>query len=316
VKTSIRNRRRQKVELVCDEPDLTPAAGLVTVAELDRVLGMVETIDEAVGSLARPKARGKPHTAGQVVVGFAEPQLAGGDFMVDIDTRRAGTAGAELRAVKKPPASTTVAALSQRFGGKGVVRLGRAVAELARRSFYVLPAEEQDRLRCLRPTLDVDPAEVECYGKKKTGFAWNYQGQWAGRPCSVLWAEAGLVLTAKLLRGNQDPRPPARRLIKKAVAVLPEGLGPPRSRAGSGFFDGKLAKVCLDLGGDYAVAVPRNKGFWKAVRAIAPLRGSKSDRALSTMPRIASQAVALECLRRANPQDRLAGILPRGSAQK
>lgn len=270
MKTSIRNRRRQKVELVCDDPGLTPAAGLVTVAELDRVLGMVETIDEAVGPLARPKARGKPYTAGQVVVGFAESQLAGGDFMVDIDTRRADTAGAELRAVRRPPASTTIAALSQRFGGKGVVRLGRAVAELARRSFYVMPAEEQDRLRCIRPTLDVDPTEVECYGKKKAGFAWNYQGQWAGRPCPVLWAEAGLVLAAKLLRGNQDPRPPARRLIKKAVAALPDGLGPPRFRFDSGFFDGKLAKVCLDLGGDYAMAVPRNKGFWKAVRAIAP----------------------------------------------
>lgn len=46
--TSIRNRRRQKVEFVCDDPNLTPAAGLVTVAELDRVLDMVGTIDEAV----------------------------------------------------------------------------------------------------------------------------------------------------------------------------------------------------------------------------------------------------------------------------
>ena len=183
MKTSIRNRRQQKVELVCDDPDLTPATGLMTVAELDRVLGMVEMIDEVVGPLARPKARGKPNTTGQVVVGFAESQLAGGDFMVDIDTRRVDTVGAELRAVKKPPASTTIAALPQRFGGKGVVRLGRAVAELAHRSFYVLSAEEQDRLRCLRPTLDVNPTEVECYGKKKTGFAWNYQGQWAGRPC-------------------------------------------------------------------------------------------------------------------------------------
>jgi len=204
-----------------------------------------------------------------VVVSFAESQLAGGDFMVDLDTRRADTAGAELRAVKMPPASTTIAYLAQRFGGKGVVRLGRAVAELARRSFYILLEEEQARLASLRSTLDVDPTEVECYGKKKAGFAWNYQGQWAGRPCPVVWAEGGVVLAGKLLRGNQDPRPPARRLVRKAVAVLPEGLGRPRARFDSGFFDGKLAKACLDLGADYAMAVPRNKGFWKAVQAIA-----------------------------------------------
>ena len=268
MKTSIRNRRRLKVELVCDDPNLTPAAGLVTVAELDRVLGMVATIDEAVGPLAKPGAKGRPYSAGEVVVSFAESQLAGGDFMVDVDARRADTAGAELRAVKNPPASTTIAALARRFGGKGVVHLGKAVAELAHRSFYTLPEQEQARLRCVRPTLDVDPTEVECYGKKKAGFAWNYQGQWAARPCPVLWAEGGVVLAGKLLRGNQDPRPPARRLLKKAVAALPEGLGRPRFRFDSGFFDGKLAKACLDLGADYAMAVPRNKGFWKAVQAV------------------------------------------------
>ena len=231
------------MELVCDDPNLTPAAGLVTVAELDRVLGMVETIDEAVGPLARPGARGKPYSAGEVVVSFAEPQLAGGDFMVDLDTRRAGTAGAELRAVKMPPASTTIAYLAQRFGGKGVVRLGRAAAELARRSFYILPEEEQARLASLRPTLDVDPTEVECYGKKRAGFACNYQGQWAGAelPGGVGRGRPGA--RGQVATRQPGPPPPARRLIKKAVAALPDGLGPPRSRFDSGFFDGKLAKV-------------------------------------------------------------------------
>lgn len=268
--TSIRKQRARKVEFACDDPSITPAVGLVTVAELDRVLGMVQTVDEAVGPLARPGARGKPYTAGQVVVSFAESQLAGGDFMVDVDSRRADTAGAELRAVKKPPASTTIAPLARRFGGKGVVRLGQAVAMLARRSFDILPEEEQRRLRAVRPTLDVDPTEVESYGHKKDGFAWNYQGQWAGRPCPVVWAEAGVVVAGKLLRGNQDPRPPARRLVKKAIAALPDSLGRPRFRFDSGFFDGKLARVCLDEGADYAMAVPRNKGFWKAVKSVAP----------------------------------------------
>ena len=174
-----------------------------------------------------------------------------------------------MRAVGCPPASTTVGTLARRFGGRGVVRLERAVSGLARRSFDILPEAEQVRLRSLRPTLDVDPTEVECYGKKKRGFAWNYQGQWAGRPCPVVWAEAGLVVAGKLLAGNQDPRPPARRLINKAIGALPEGLGRARFRFDSGFFDGKLARACLAAGADYAMAVPRNNGFWRAVRAIA-----------------------------------------------
>lgn len=268
MKKSIRGRSARRVEFVCDDPNLTSAAGLVTVAELDRVLGMVSTIDEMVGPLARPGARGCPYTAGDVVVGLAESQLAGGDFLVDIDTRRADSAGAQLRAVGCPPASTTVGTLARRFGGRGVVRLERAVSGLARRSFDILPEAEQVRLRSLRPTLDVDPTEVECYGKKKRGFAWNYQGQWAGRPCPVMWAEGGVAVAGKLLRGNQDPRPPARRMIKKAIRGLPAGLGRPRCRFDSGFFDAKLAKVCLGADADYAVAVPRNKAFWTAVRAV------------------------------------------------
>ena len=256
------------MELVCDEPNLTPAAGLVTVAELDRVLGVSATIDAMVGPLALAGARGRPYGAADVVVGWAESQLAGGDFMVDIDARRADAAGAALRAVANPPASTTAATLARRFGGKGLLRLERAVGMIARRSYSMLPEAERARLAALRPTLDVDPTEVECYGKKKRGFAWNYQGQWAARPCPVVWAEAGLVLTGKLLQGNQDPRPPARRLVYKALAALPDGLGRAKFRYDSGIFDGKLARVCLEAGADYAMAVPRNKGFWKAVRAI------------------------------------------------
>ena len=258
-----------RIELGCDDPNITPAVGLVTVAELDRVVGIRSRIDAVVGRLARPGARGRPYGAGDVVLGFAESQLAGGDFMVDVDSRRADSAGAQLRAVSMPPASTTIATLARRFAGKGLVRLALAVAGLVRAFFEILPEAERARLARIRPTLDVDPTEVETYGKRKEGFAWNYQGQWAGRPCPVVWAEAGLVLTAKLLQGNQDPRPPARRLVRKALAALPDGLGRARFRFDSGFFDHHLAEVCLDAGADYAMAVPRNQGFWTAVRAVA-----------------------------------------------
>lgn len=50
----------RRIEFRCDDPNLTPAAGLVTVAELDRVLGITAVIDEQVGSLYRPGARYRP----------------------------------------------------------------------------------------------------------------------------------------------------------------------------------------------------------------------------------------------------------------
>lgn len=262
-------RRPSPVEFLCDDPNLTPAAGLVTVAELDRVAGIAAQIDAAVGPLASPRARViRPYQASDVVLGFAESQLCGGDFMCDIDTRRADTAGAELRAVTKPPASTTAGSLAKRFSKSQLLRLDRAMGLLAGTFFDVLPERERFRLAAVRPTLDVDPTEVECYGKKKQGFAWNYQGQWAGRPMPIVWAEAGLTLTAKLLSGRQDPRLRAKRMLKKALAALPEGLGRPRFRFDSGFFSGPLADRCLELDCDYAIAVPHNHAFWKAVRAI------------------------------------------------
>jgi hypothetical protein len=249
-----------RIEFRCDDANITASVGLVTVAELDRVVGIRSRIDAVVGRLARPGARGRLYGAGDVVLGFAESQLAGGDFMVDVDSLRADSAGAQLRAVRMPPASTTIAALARRFGAKGIVRLAVAIGGLVTGFWGILPGPEQARLARVRPTLDVDPTEVETYGKRKEGIAWNYQGQWAGRPCPVVWAEAGMVLTAKVLRGNQDPRPPARRAIRKALACLPGGLGRPRFRFDSGFFDHRVAKVCLEAGAEPAMAVPRSTG--------------------------------------------------------
>lgn len=145
---------RSRIELRCDDENLTPAAGLVTVAELNRVVGISARIDHAVGRLAATRARGAPFGASDVVLGFAESQLAGGDFMVDIDSRRADTAGTPLRAVSRPPASTTAAALARRVCGKGVVRLARCLGGLATALFEILPESEARRIASVRPTID------------------------------------------------------------------------------------------------------------------------------------------------------------------
>ena len=53
------------MELICDEPSVTLAAGLMTVAELDRVLGISATIDLMVGPLALAGAKGRPYGAAE-----------------------------------------------------------------------------------------------------------------------------------------------------------------------------------------------------------------------------------------------------------
>ncbi len=44
--------------------------------------------------------------------------------------------------------------------------------------------DELDRVLGIR--FGVDPTEVETYGGDKRGFAWNYECQWARRPCPAV----------------------------------------------------------------------------------------------------------------------------------
>ena len=249
-----------------EDPALTPAAGMVLVAEVDRILGVVATIDAYVGSI---KARRQGLSAGELVLSMAETMLAGGDFMSDLDNQaRPDEAGASLRAVADAPASTTFIALARRFDDVAVGDLGCAVGVLVRRAFAALPEARRAALVAQRPTIDLDPTDIEVYGSKKEGVAYNYAGQRAGRAHPVVWAEAGVVLTAELGSGRDDPRPQAPSLIARAVAALPEGLGRPRVRADAGFFDRAVAEAAVANGCDFAIAAKRNTAVWRAARTV------------------------------------------------
>jgi hypothetical protein len=142
VSKRIRDRSGQRMDVMCEEPNLTATLGLVTVAELDWVLGISKTIDALVGPLAGPRARGaalpgrrRGGRPRRVAAGRLGPPGRSG-LPVGPGPRGSGrtrwrllhllhlhllhrststppgdTAGAELRAVARPPASTTVGAL-------------------------------------------------------------------------------------------------------------------------------------------------------------------------------------------------------------
>ena len=121
-------------------------------------------------------------------------------------------------ALFRPPASTTVGYLARRFGDKQLAGLENAVGILARRSFEVLAEGARSRLLACRPSIDLDPTDVEVYGRKKRGFAFNCAGQLTGRPHPAIFAEAGLVLAGDLGSGTNDCRPQAPSLIARAIA--------------------------------------------------------------------------------------------------
>jgi hypothetical protein len=247
------------------DPSLTSAAGVMLVAEVDRVLGVVSAIDTAVGPI---KSRCQGHGAGGLLLSLAEMMLTGGDFLCDLDGGRADEAGAELRAVPDPPASTTAAQLARRLGEDQVAGIEAAVATLVGRAWEALPARRRVALRGQAPTIDLDPTDIEVYGAGKHGVAYNYVGQRCGRAHQAVWAEAGWALAGTLTAGNVDTRPLAGDLFERAVAALPDGLGRPRLRADSGHFSGPLAAAVVAAGADFAIAAKRNPAVWRSLEAI------------------------------------------------
>jgi hypothetical protein len=257
--------RRRRVVIGDDDPTLTAQAGLALVAETDRVLGIGAEIDARVGPI---KVRRQGLGAGGLVLSVAEMTLAGGDFMCDLDHQRTDVAGRELRAVPDIPSSSTFIALAKRFDESTFAGIEAANAAVVARWFTALDTTRREALAGVRPTLDLDPTDVEVYGPRKQGVAYNHTGQRVGRPHPVIWAEAGVVLAADLGDGRTDPRPQAPGLIRRAVAALPEGLAAPVVRADSGFFDAKVAWAAVAAGCDFAIVAKRSPATWAAARAI------------------------------------------------
>lgn len=172
------------------DPSLTATSGVAAVAEFVDKLDVVARFDRGVGPI---KKRDRGASAGELLVAMAQSQLLGADSLVGLDRQRADLAATELSAVPVL-ASTTAAGLARRFGPEHLAGVETSIADLACRAFGLLPVERRVALSA-KVTLDLDSTDVEVYGAKKQGVAYNYAGQRAGRPHLATWAEAGLTLS-------------------------------------------------------------------------------------------------------------------------
>jgi hypothetical protein len=97
--------------------------------------------------VGRIKQRRQGLSGGQLVLAVAETMLTGREFMVDLDHVRDDVAGAALRAVPQPPASTTFVGLAQRFDDVTIADLEAAVGHprCRRHRRGALPGRNADR---------------------------------------------------------------------------------------------------------------------------------------------------------------------------
>jgi hypothetical protein len=264
------------VRVGAPDASLTPVSGVVAVAELVGRLGVIAALDDAVG---RVKQRDRGLSAGEFLVALAQAQMFGAEFWTGLDRRRADLAG-EALSVVATPASTTGVELARRFAPMQFAGVEEGIGEIVCRVLAVLPGVRRQQLRAGGTTIDLDGTDVECYGVAKDGIVYTYKGARAGRPHVATWAEAGLVLAADLLAGDEDPRPGAGSLIARSMDTL-KAAGVslrPTVRGDVGYFAKDIAWAAVGAGCDFSLGVTRNPAVWRAAAAIGDDQWGKARR--------------------------------------
>ena len=266
-------KTRGRIQIGADDPSLTAAGGMLAVTELCGKLGLIEALDEAMGPV---KQRRRGFTGGQVLAGMAAAQLAGEDFLVGLDRVRADQAGQHLVPVPGL-ATSTATGIARRFTDKHWRGAEAGLARATARMVGLLPAERVAELAEGPVTIDIDATDVEVYGSKKRGVAYNYQGQRAGRPHVASWAETEIPLAAGLLSGDQDPRSHVTGLLDRALAALPQAIREGAAAAGrkialradAGYFAGELARAAAKDDMAFAIGAKRIPSMRKALGSIS-----------------------------------------------
>jgi hypothetical protein len=260
-------RRRQQVRAGAPDRSLTANAGLAAVTELCGRLGVIEAVDAAVGPI---KQRDRGFSAGELLTGIAAAQLAGEDFLTGLDRQRADVAGQQITPVPGL-ASTTAAGLARRVTPAQWEAVEHGLAAVTGRMLDLAPAERAAALAAGPVTIDLDTTDVEVYGRKKRGVAYNHQGQRVGRPHVAAWAETEIVLAADLGDGSDDPRATAPGLLRRALGCLPRRAraGRVAMRADAGYFAGQLARAAHDERIAFAIGAKRIAPLWRLLAGLA-----------------------------------------------
>jgi hypothetical protein len=250
------------------DASLTANAGLAVISELCDRLGVIGALDAAVGPV---KHRDRGFGAGELLTGIAAAQLAGEDFLAGLDGLRADAAGLQLTPVPGL-ASTTAAGLARRITPGQWRAVESGLAAVTGRMLGMLPPRRAAALAGGPVTIDLDTTDVEVYGRKKRGVAYNHQGQRVGRPHVAAWAETEVVLAADLGDGTDDPRATAPDLLRRALAALPAAArasGRVALRADAGYFAGQLARAAHDAEIAFAIGARRIAPLWRLLAGIA-----------------------------------------------
>jgi hypothetical protein len=152
-------------------------------------------------------------------------------------------------------ASTTAAGLARRVTPAQWQAMEAGLAAVTGRMLSLLPAPRAAALTDGPVTIDLDTTDVEVYGRKKRGVAYNHQGQRVGRP-----------------HVPPGPRPRSCWPPTWALAALPpraRASGRVAMRADAGYFAGQLARAAHDEQIAFAIGAKRIARLWRLLAGIA-----------------------------------------------
>lgn len=234
------------VEEVEGTPSVTPRAGLATVAEAARGMGLPAVVERSV----RVKQRERGFTDWEVVESFLLLIAGGGECPEDLSVLRADGAFARLVGHGFPSPSAGRKYLYGFHDG------GQDEAVAAQRALFpsYVPGETaalaglghtNDHLvrqaqvshRVLEATLDHDGTIIE---SSKREAAPTYEGTRGYQPSLVLWAEQDLVVADEFRDGNVPAGSGLLRVVRRAFGALPAGIEQVYYRADTASYDHTL----------------------------------------------------------------------------
>jgi hypothetical protein len=252
-----------------DESLVTAHAGVPGVVEAFRQCGAAAVVDR----LIRFKARKRGLTSSQMCGSLLALWAAGGECCEDFEHFRQDRAlpvmlGHDL------PAPQTVRDFLEQFHEDGLPLLqeGKATVPSESAALQALAAANKELihdLQCRKPcriaTLDADGTII---ASSKRAAKRTFEGERGFQPTLVVWAEQDVILTEEFRDGNVPAGSGNRRVIEKAVGMLPVGIDLIEMRGDSAFYELDLMTWMDARGIRYAISADMSAQLKAKVAAL------------------------------------------------
>lgn len=248
----------------------TAHAGVPLLIEAFRTSGAAAVVDEKV-SIKQRKRGLRPS---ETVEGLFALWASGGERCEDLASLREDGALGVLIGHSFPAPQTArdfLEAFDEALGplwqgghGASVPAEGQRLQGLDAASRRLV-AFLQERAPHKTVTIDIDATIL---ASEKRAARATYEGQTGYQPVIALWAEQDVVLADEFRDGNVPPQSGNLRVIQRAIAALPEGVGQVKVRSDSAGYTHDLMRWLEDKKHGYAISAKMHPPLLAAVKAL------------------------------------------------